>query len=205
MKKTLILFLVAATALICASCVKLGSKPVDKHFYRIAPVRQAGPTPPPTDIVLSVRRLTVSDLYNTREIIYQMADGRMESDFYNLYFITPGSMLSSELRKWLTASGRFSHVIAPGSMVVPTLTLEGVVNTFYGDYSGGQASAVVDMQFFLIDESTPDNDVLFSKNYTQRVPLSQPDPQQLVTALTQGVQAIFTQLESDLAEAPLKR
>ncbi|ADU63223.1 MAG: PqiC family protein [Pseudodesulfovibrio sp.] len=205
MKKPLLLLLVAVLALGCAACVKMGGKPLDKHYYRLAPVRAQSLPAPQDGIVLNVRRLAVSDLYNTREIIYQLADGRMESDFYNLYFITPGSMLTSELRDWLAASGRFSHIITPGSMVVPDLILEGAVNTLYGDFSSTPPAAVMSMQFFLVDESTPDNTILFSKNYTQRIPLSQPTAQELVQALTEGTRTIFTQLESDLAQAPLKR
>jgi cholesterol transport system auxiliary component len=205
MKKPLIVLLIVAMALVGTACVKLGGKPLDKRYYRIAPVRQTSQPRPAQGISLMVRRLGVSELYNSREIVYQMADGRMESDFYNLYFVNPASMLSSELRTWLDASGAFPHVIAPGSMVVPTLTLEGTVSALYGDYSTTPPVAVVDMQFFLVDESSSDNTIIFSKNYSQRVPLDQPDPQETVRAMTQGVQTIFTRLEADLAATKLQR
>ncbi len=107
--------------------------------------------------------MSTSDLYNSRELIYQMADGRIESDFYNMYFVAPGNMLTSELRKWLGASGQFSHIIEPGSMVVPTYTLEGTVNALYGDYSGETPAAVVKLQIFIVDESTAENDIVFPR------------------------------------------
>ncbi len=100
-------------------------------------------------------------------------------------------------------TGQFSHIIEPGSMVIPTLTLEGVVNSLYGDYATDQPAAVIEMQFFLVNESTADNDIVFSRSYRQRVPLTKPDPQELVQAMTKGVQAIFTQLEQDMAAAPI--
>jgi cholesterol transport system auxiliary component len=199
MKHRLLLLLVMALA--CAACVKLGGKPADKRYYRIAPVRETTATPAQDGPVLTVRRLAVSDLYNSREIVYQLADGRMESDFYNLYFIAPGTMLSTELRDWLAASGRFAHVIAPGSMAVPHLTLEGVVNSLYGDFAATPPAAVVSMQFFLVDESTPDNAIVFSQDYAERIPLARPEAGELVKALTEGTRTIFTQLETDLARA----
>ncbi|MFH1914982.1 MAG: hypothetical protein ABIK45_12015 [Pseudomonadota bacterium] len=195
------LILLIAVTLACTACVKLGGKPIDKRYYRIAPVREHIAPPAEDGPVLSVRRLTISELYNTREMVYQMANGRMESDFYNLYFITPGIMLSTELRNWLADSGRFSHVVPPGSLAVPHLTLEGVVNTLYGDFAASPPAAVVSMQFFLVDESTPDNAILFSGDYTQRIALTQPSAGEMVRALNQGTGTIFTQLERDLAQA----
>jgi len=203
MKKLLSTLLILIVAVSAASCVKLGGDPIDKRFYRITPIRNGEPSKPNSDMVLKVRRISVSDLYKTRELVYQMNDGLIESDFYNLFFVTPGNNLTTELRKWLSASGQFSHIIEPGSMVVPSLTLEGVVNSLYGDYSTEQPAAVIEMQFFLVNESTADNEIVFSQSYRQRVPLTQPDPQELVQAMTKGVQAIFTQLEQDMAAAPL--
>ena len=158
----------------------------------------------PRKLVLMVRRLSVSDLYNTRELVYREAGERVDSDFYNMFFVNPGSMLTTELRSWLGESGLFSHIIEPGSMVVPGLTLEGTVNALYGDYSGEQPAAVVEMQFFAVDESTADNAIVFSGSYAQRVPVADTDPQTLVKAITQGVERIYAALETDLATAPLK-
>ena len=205
MKRHHILFLILTVALTATACVKLGGKPLDKHYFQITPVRSGAPVANGSDQILKVRRLSVSDLYNTREIVYRETGGRIDSDFYNMFFVTPGNMLTTELRKWLGSSGLFGYIIEPGSMVVPNLTLEGVVNSLYGDYSTETPVAVVEMQFFVVDESTADNVIVFSNTYAQRVPLAEADPQQLVQAMTTGVQTIFTNLEKDLAAAPLKK
>jgi cholesterol transport system auxiliary component len=63
---------------------------------------------------------------------------------------------------------------------------------------------VVEMQFFLVDESTADNAIVFSGSYAERVPVADADPQTLVKAMTQGVERIYASLETDLASAPLK-
>lgn len=205
MKKHHIFFIILAVALTMTACVKLGGKPLDKRYFQITPTRSGEPAATSSDLVLKIRRLSVSDLYNTRELVYREAGGRIDSDFYNMFFVTPGNMLTTELRKWLGASNLFAHIIEPGSMVVPGLTLEGVINSLYGDYSTDTPAAVVEMQFFVVDESTPDNVIVFSRTYAQRIPLEQPDPQQLIQAMTKGVQTIFTDLEKDLAAAPLKK
>ena len=206
MKKTIALLSLAVLTLALSACVKVGgATPVDKRFYRIAPERSGEMRTTPSDVTLKVRRLTISDFYQTRELVYQMDDGRIESDFYNMFFLAPRNMLTTELRDWLDASGLFGHIIEPGSMVVSTYTLEGVVNSLYGDYTGEAPAAVVSMQFFVVDESTAGNDIVFSRNYDERIAIAQHDPQQLVLAMTQAVQSIFTQLEQDLADSAVNR
>ncbi|WP_319583799.1 ABC-type transport auxiliary lipoprotein family protein [uncultured Pseudodesulfovibrio sp.] len=204
MKRYHLLLALLVTALAASACVKLGGKPLEKRYYQISPARTAQKADAPRDVILLVRRLSVSDLYSTRELVYRGAEGNVDSDFYNMYFVTPGSMLTTELRRWLSESGLFTHVIEPGSMVVPTLTLEGTVNALYGDYSTEQPAAVVEMQFFVVDESTADNAIVFSRSYTERVPLADAAPQNLIKGLTQGVEHIYANLETDLAAAPLK-
>lgn len=203
MKKHIITLL--AITMLAAACVKLGGKPLDKRYYQVTPVRSAETVTNNDGLVLKVRRLSVSDLYNTRELVYREKGGRIDSDFYNMFFVTPGNMLTTELRKWLRKTGQFSHIIEPGSMVVADLTLEGVVNALYGDYTTETPAAVVEMQFFVVDEHTAENAIVYSNTYEQRIPLSLADPQQLVQAMTQGVQTIFTELENDLAATPLKK
>ena len=203
-RHTLIPFtLLVLTALLATGCVKLAHEPLDKHYFQIVPERTATKAATDKDTVLKVRRLSISELYNTRELIYRESEGRVESDYYNMFFVTPSDMLTTELRKWLRDSGLFSHVIEPGSMVIPGLTLEGVVNSLYGDYTSDSPAAVVEMQFFVVDESTARNVIVFSADYTQRVPISKPDPADLVKAMTRGVESIFIDLETDLANAPL--
>jgi cholesterol transport system auxiliary component len=204
MKRYTILAAALIAALAATACVKLGAQPLDKRFYQISPVRTAQKADAHKDIILLVRRLSASDLYNTRELVYRGADGHIESDFYNKFFVPPSNMLTTELRRWLSASGLFKHVIEPGSMVVPGLTVEGAVNALYGDYSAEQPAAVVEMQFFAVDESTQDNAIVFSGSYKERIPMSSTAPDALVQAMTVAVQNIFANLETDMAAAPLK-
>ncbi|WP_207262588.1 ABC-type transport auxiliary lipoprotein family protein [Desulfovibrio sp. Huiquan2017] len=204
MKRHAILIALLVTALAASACVKLGARPLEKRYYQIAPARTATKAAAPRKLVLMVRRLSVSDLYNTRELVYRSPEERIDSDFYNLFFVSPSNMLTTELRRWLRESGQFKHIIEPGSIAVPDLTLEGTVNALYGDYTSDRPAAVVEMQFFAVDESTAENDIVFSGSYAERVPLADSSPQALVKALTQGVEAVFTSLESDLAAAPLK-
>lgn len=202
--KNIPIILCLSLALLVTACVNLDKPAPDKRYYSITLYRPGEPKPATGETIIKLRRMAVSDTYSTRELVYRMKDGRMESDFYNLFFVTPSNNLTQELKRWLAASGLFAHIIEPGSMVVPDLTLESIANKLYGDYSGDTPAAVVSMQFFLVDESTANNRIVFSKNYEQRIPFTAAAPGQLIQAMTQGVKAIFRQLEQDLAAAPLK-
>lgn len=205
MKKIFILMCSLMVAISMGACVKLGGKPLNKKYYRIKPVRVEQQPHTQGTTVLKIRRMLISDLYKSRELIYQMSDGRIESDFYNMYFVPPSNMLTTELRSWLKQSDLFPHLIDPGSMVVPTLTLESVTNELYGDFSTDQPVAVVSMQFYLVDENTANNDIVFSQDYTRRIPVATAEPGALITAMTQAVTEIFTELEHDLAAANLNK
>ncbi|MBG0790779.1 MAG: membrane integrity-associated transporter subunit PqiC [Desulfovibrionaceae bacterium] len=199
-----ILTLLVLTAILAVGCVKLTHDPIHKRYFQIVPERTEKKAATSKGVILKVRRLSVSAPYETRELIYRECRNRIESDYYNTFFATPGAMLTTGLRKWLRESNLFTHIIEPGSMVVPGLTLEGMVNALYGDYSGDAPFAVVEMQFFVVDENTAMNDVVFSGDYAQRIPMTEPDPAALVQAMTEGVQTIFADLESDLSKADLE-
>ena len=195
-------FLIFSVCCILAlsGCMKLGGKPVDKRYYQIAPARTAPPAAVHSPKVLKMGRLSISELYDQREMVYRFQGGVVESDFYNTFIINPASMLSQDLKDWLTASGLFAHIVAPGSLAGENLTLEGVVNTLHGDFSGPEPAAVLEMQFFLIDESTEHNDIVFSGDYRERVPLASRQASALVDGLTRAAQDIFTKLEKELAD-----
>ena len=205
MKRYTIPCLILAITLMATACVKLGGKPLDKRYYQITPELTERQSNTEYDFILKVRRFSISNLYNTRELVYRGREGRIESDFYNMFFVPPADMLTTELRKWLRNSNLFAHIIEPGSMVVPGLTLEGVVNSLYGDYSLDTPAAVVEMQFFVVDESSANNEIVFSRTYAERIPMPEPTAQALVNAMTSGVQTIYANLETDLGNAGLKK
>lgn len=58
-----------------------------------------------------------------------------ETDYYNEFFISPGSLLAEELRQWMARSGLFEHVVGSPRAVEPNYILEGEVTALNGDYS----------------------------------------------------------------------
>lgn len=190
----------ALTLSLLAGCGGLSRKPVEKRFYTLDVKREVVPikADSPSVGLLKIRRMQVSPLYDGRELVYKYDGGRVESDFYNLFFMPPVELLSHDLQRWLQASGVFGSTITTASLAEADYTLEGVVNALYGDFAGGQRSAVVEMQFFLIDERKAADNVAFSRSYLRRVSLPDSRPASLIDGMRQGVRAVFTELENDL-------
>ncbi|MEF2144950.1 MAG: hypothetical protein V3573_05850 [Desulfovibrionaceae bacterium] len=192
------LFCLALLICVVAGCGGLKRPAVEKRHYDIRPERERQERVL-QGVDLKVRRLQISPLYAGREMVFRNADLSYASDYYNTWFVPPVDMLSQGLRVWLDRSGLFAHVLEPSSVVGASLILEGVVNSLYGDFSGEQPVAVAEMQFLLIDESTPHNDIVMTGDYGVRIPLASTGPGDLALGLRQAVQEIFTQLEKELA------
>ena len=89
--------------------------------------------------VLRVGRIRVSSLFERKSFVYQTSEGKLEDDFYNEFFISPGSMLTEEVRQWVATSGLFPHVADLSGSGEPTYFLGGRITALYGDYSKASA------------------------------------------------------------------
>ncbi len=196
-----------AMALVFAAsgCVNLKQPAVEKRYYNVEANRPAQANRTAADAVLKVRRLRVSPSYSGKGLVYKSGPSAYESDFYNAYFIPPSDMLTQEVMDWLAATGVFSHVVDPSSLVQADLTLEGVVNAIYGDYASTPGKAVLKMQFFLIDESRPERAIVFAKDYDREEDLYTDSPARLINAQGENLASILKELESDLRQALKQR
>ncbi len=180
-----------------AGCAGLSKKAVEKHHYYLEVQRPEASEVSVPDTVMLVRRMQISPLYDGRELVYRMDGGRMESDFYNLFFVPPVDMISQNLHHWIDAAGLTKEVVADASLVQSDFILEGMVNALYADFSDGKADGVAEMQFFLLD-AHKDDTVLFSGRYKERVPLKGKSPEAVVEGLRKAVQTVFEKLENNL-------
>ncbi len=86
-----------------------------------------------------------------------------------------------------------------------THILEGNVIALYGDYSQKNSpKAVLEIQFFLIDNTSTSSEMIFQNNYRREVALNSSLPEALVKGWNEALQQILTDLEEDLREVDLK-
>ena len=122
-----------------------------------------------------------------------------ESDFYNEFFISPGAMLTEEVRQWVAAAGLFRHVADLSGSGAPTYFLGGRIAALYGDYSKASApKAVLEAEFLLTRDVPAGADKLLQNRYRREVLLDGSAPTALVAAWNEALRQILTDLERDL-------
>ncbi len=182
-------------------CINLERSYPEKRYFILDVSRDVGISSPDTGIVLTVRRFRISPQYEGKGFVYRLADLSYESDFYNEFFIPPASLITEEIRQRLAGSGLFRHVVTPSSHLDTAYVLEGAVTALYGDYSVSAApKAVLEMQFFLLDETSTSPKIIYQSQYRKEEPLKGNTPDALVKSWNNALDQILTEFETDLKE-----
>jgi len=182
-------------------CLNLERSYPEKRYFILDVSRDEDISSPDTGTVLKVRRFRISSRYEGRGFVYRLKDLSYESDFYNEFFISPASLLTEEIRKWVAGSGLFQHVVDPSSYMDPNYVLEGAVTSLYGDYGVSTTPrGILEMQFFLLDEASASPEIIFQSKYRKEEPLKGNTPDALVKSWNKALNQILTEFETDLEE-----
>jgi cholesterol transport system auxiliary component len=173
----------------------------DRRHFALEATRK-GPlwVRPPFEGALAVDQFGIAQAYGRRNLVYRMGETEFESDYYNLFLVNPGELITQETRKWLLQANLFDAVPPRGGVLRPAYTLHGQVLEMYGDFSRGPGAAVLSLQIFMTHEPLGPTEVLLQKRYQRRVPLDERSPAGLVRAYNEGLSSILQELERDLLE-----
>jgi len=193
--------LCAAAALLAVfgGCISLERSYPDKHYFALevrAPELFGRRFKNDT---LQVSNLRISPRYQDRSFLYRISETGFESDFYNQFIAPPAGLISEELRKSLSGTQLFKHVIGQANSQAPSYMLEGVINGIYGDFRNLQApAAIIDLEFFLTSDLPTKPGILMQKRYVKSVPVSNRSPDALVKSWDLALEEIFHDLAADL-------
>jgi cholesterol transport system auxiliary component len=154
-------------------------------------------TPAKGVVVLKINKLRVSPLFAGRGMVYRVADLQYESDFYDEWFVAPGTLVTQQVQQWLSRSGGFQMVIGGTNHVEPTHLLEGVVTEFYGDFRTAPR-AVLTLELHLLD-AVHERHPFFRRTYHHDVPLSDRSSEALARGLTEALRVVLVDLAKDIA------
>ena len=197
-------FTLLAASFLFSGCVSIERSYPDKRYFLLEISSKASAQDPADSGILQISSARVSPRYADRNFVYRRSDTRFESDFYNQFLISPGELVTEELRRELSKAGIFKFVVGSANLLAPTHTIETMVNTLYGDFRELKApKAVIEMEFFLTQEASPSG-IVFHKLYQRIVPVQERNPEALVKGWNQGFEAISSSLVSDLKAVQLQ-
>jgi len=153
-------------------------------------------------IVLKINKLRVSPLFAGRAMVYRVADLQYESDFYDEWFVAPGTLVTQQVHQWLSRSAGFETVVVGTNHVEPTHLLEGTVTEFYGDFRAAPR-AVLGLELHLLDAIHERQ--FFRRTYHQDVPLSDQSSEALARGLTEALRAVLVDVVKDITAVELVR
>lgn len=186
-----------------AGCVDLAKPYPERKAWVLSAVRDGAPGAAAAGTVLKVRRFKVSPRCDGVEFVLRRGELQFESDFYNVFFESPASMVTEEAKAWLAASKRFGHVVDFSSHVEATHVLEGNVVALHGDLRGAP-KAVFEAQFFLIDDRVAPPVIVFSRTYAKAVEAPEGSPESLAKGWNAALAQVLVAFEADLAKLKLE-
>jgi len=185
-------------SLALVSCIHLNKSYPEKRTFVLDLTSEAQPQAPDSSLVLKIQKFRFSPLFAGRAMVYRIGELQYETDFYDEWFVTPGTLGMEQVHSWMAATGRYRIVLAGSNHVEPTHLLEGSVTEFYGDYrSATSFKATLGIELYLLDAGTVQ--VMLRRAYHQEVPLADRSPDALAAGLTQALRLALVDFERALA------
>jgi ABC-type uncharacterized transport system auxiliary subunit len=192
------LFLLAP---LLGACTLLPERPnVPVRRYVLAPRRPSTEAPRRGAPVLLVRRVRGVPGLQEAGLRRARADGAYDILPYEEWVAPPADLAEVALRSWLTASGLFRAVVAPGSRAEASLVLEAQLSALEAAPSAGEARAA--LAGVLLREERLGSRVIAPFEVAGTAPLARDaDIPAEAAAMAQALGNAFGRLEALLASA----
>jgi len=149
---------------------------------------------------VKVERVDVNHAYFNRDFNYRVGPDEFISDYYNQFYRPVGVLVTNEIYKWFSSTGLFKDVLPVNNLINSKYILDSKIVDIYGDYSNPvDPRAVLNMQFFLVDDSSDIAKLVYSNVYNQSVAISSRTPGALVEGWNEALKNILKQFETDLS------
>lgn len=194
------LLFVSSVAVAIAAC-SIG-KPIPQATTYIVDPPAANASVPRRAPALRMGNVRVAAPYASNALVYRLDEVRYTSDPYHAFAADPAAMFANEIANWLDHSGPFSTVAQPGSARSAPYVLEATIHKLYGDFRGGTPpTAVLSVQFILIEQGGGRPKVIYESTIARRVELTKASPDALVRGYSTALAEILTQLARDLDDS----
>jgi len=152
--------------------------------------------PRPTGPILLVRAMRAGPGLEQRGLQSLQADGSIRSEFYEEWAAPPAQGAEEALRGWLTDSGLFSAVIAPGSRLEPDQVLEAELTGLWTIPVTSQAHCAIGVT--VVAQRGTTTRVLLQHRLAAETPMAGTSPREAVEAQSAALAAVLARIEAAL-------
>jgi|SRR5581483_5769774 len=162
--------------------------------------RPEDPPAPASTNVVSLGRVSISPLYQSRMFTYRTGENTYEQDPYAGFLIAPDRALAEALRWEMGAFGRMAE---PGSAVASSLVAEVSINELYGDFrQADQLRGTMTLHFVVYGTGADGpGQIVFDKVCSRASPMARKTPAALMGAWEADLKEIMQQVSSEYAQA----
>jgi cholesterol transport system auxiliary component len=181
-----------------SGCIQLERPGPERDTYALRP---AAPEPrlEPSGPVLDLRSLRISPLFDQRTFVYRIGEDEYRSDYYHLFLVDPGAMITDAIARRLRGTGLFRQVTVDGGLGEPDYLLTGEVDELYGDDRPAHPpEAVLALELRLAAVAEGGLRPVFSHRYRRTIPLGGRSAEALVGGWNRALEEILADLAGDL-------
>jgi uncharacterized lipoprotein YmbA len=194
-------FAIAVSAALALTACAIGKPIPQAATYAIEP--------PPPALALARRpetlrmgRVRVAPAFAGKSLVLRVDSVRYETDFYHAFLAEPADLLGAAMADWLERAGPFRAVTQPGTKTPAAFALEATVTELYGDFRPGPPpTAVMTVQFALVDLTGVSLKVQLERTIGRRVALREATPEELVRGFGVALGEILEELAPQLVGA----
>ena len=190
-------FLPSAAVLLAGCSILPKQAYQQRRDWTLQPRRPAALPPKKGGRVLLIRTVSAAPGLDARGVQWLLKDGSLNVDYYEQWAVPPPQAMEEALRRWLSDSGLFAAVVAPGSTLTPDLVLEAELTSLVADPGTGVAHA--SMSLVLLEPKGEKTRVRLQRTETAEAKLAGTDPPAIVAALRDAATQVLGQAEAALA------
>ena len=185
--------------LLLVGCSGLKRPYPERNFFTFDVVNEISRSDTHGKNYLKIERADVNQAYLHRNFNYRVSEDEFISDYYNQFYRPVGALVTSEIYKWISSTELFKDVVPVNTLINAKYLLDSKIVDIYGDYRDpANPRAVLNMQFFLLDDSSDNTKLVYSNVYNESVAISGRTPDALVGGWNEALKNILKQLETDL-------
>src|SRR5579872_4888896 len=189
--------LLAPSLILAAVLCGCASGPSWKHQAFAFSIPADPPAATARTNLVSLSRVSISPLFQSRSFTYRTGDDRYEQDPYAGFIVAPDRALAESIRVWLRAGGAVGRVLEPGSGLTPTLMVEASITELYGDLRNpAQPMGALGIHFIIYHLENGRSEIALDTTSTRQTPMAGKTPAALMAAWDADLREIMGKINS---------